>query len=140
MENEQMVIEGFERRITELESRLSEVERRLDGQERKARRATQFRQLQEAEIQKLKEIALDLASEEPLRSRDGTAAIRKEEAYRRFGECGVGKVTAMRALRRAGIIQIGHEGRNTDTIWLDGKCQRVIIVVKAERDKKENDK
>ena len=41
---------------------------RLEGQERRARRATQFRQLQEAEIQKLKEIALSLASEEPLRS------------------------------------------------------------------------
>lgn len=132
MENEQMVLEGFEQRIADLESRLSEVEKRLEGQERKARRASQFRQLQEAEIQKLKEIALSLASEEPLRSGDGTAAISKETAYQRFGECGIGKVTAMRALRKTGIIRIGHEGRNTDTIWLDGKCQRVIIVVTKE--------
>ena len=38
MENEQMVLEGFEQRIADLESRLSEVEKRLEGQERRARR------------------------------------------------------------------------------------------------------
>ena len=119
MENEQMVLEGFEQRIADLESRLSEVEKRLEGQ----KRASQFRQLQEAEIQKLKEIALSLASEEPLRSGGGAAAISKETAYQRFGECGIGKVTAMRALRKTWIIRIGHEGRNTDTIWLDGKWE-----------------
>ena len=132
MENEQMVIEGFERRIADLERRLYEVEKRLESQERKARRAAQFQQLQEVEIQKLKEIALSLASEEPLRSVDGAAAISKEAAYQKFGECGIGKVTAMRALRKAGIIRIGHQNRNTDTIWLNGKCQRVIIVVTKE--------
>ena len=118
MENEQMVLEGFEQRIADLESRLSEVEKRLEGQERRARRATQFRQLQEAEIQKLKEIALSLASEEPLRSGDGAAAI--------------SKVTAMRALRKAGVLRLDRAGRNTTTIWLNGKCQRVIIVTAKE--------
>ena len=106
--------------------------KRLEGQERRARRATQFRQLQEAEIQKLKEIALSLASEEPLRSGDGAAAISKETAYRRFEECGVGKVTAMRALRKAGVLRLDRAGRNTTTIWLNGKCQRVIIVTAKE--------
>ena len=38
----------------------------------------------------------------------------------------------MKALREAGTIRPGHEDRNTDTIWLDGKCQRVIIVVTKE--------
>ena len=128
MENEQMVLEGFEQRIADLESRLSEVEKRLEGQ----KRASQFRQLQEAEIQKLKEIALSLASEEPLRSGDGAAAISKETAYRRFEECGVGKVTAMRALRKAGVLRLDRAGRNTTTIWLNGKCQRVIIVTAKE--------
>lgn len=132
MENEQMVLEGFEQRIADLESRLSEVEKRLEGQERKARRASQFQQLQEAEIQKLKEIALSLASEEPLRSGDGAAAISKETAYQRFEECGVGKVTAMRALRKAGVLRLDRAGRNTTTIWLNGKCQRVIIVTAKE--------
>lgn len=135
MEYEQMTIEGFEKRtaaleqsLSEMEKRLAAMEERLKQQERKSHRAHQFQQLQDSEIEKLKKIILDLANDAPLQTRGDAAAISKEEAYRRFGECGIGKVTAMRALRKTGAIRLDKSGRNTNSIWLGGKNQRVIIV------------
>lgn len=34
----------------------------------------------------------------------------------------------MRALEKAGAIRADKNSRRTKVIWLDGKCQRVIIV------------
>ena len=58
--------------------------------------------------------------------------IERDESNHGLKRCGIDKKTAMKALREDGAIRPGHEGRNTDTIWLDGKCQRVIIVVTKE--------
>lgn len=139
MEYEQLTLEGFEQRtaaleqsLSEMEKRLAAVEQRLGRQETKTRKANQYRQLQAEQIEQLTEIVKDLAAETPLRAGTETAAISKEEAYRRFMEYGIGKVTAMRALRKAGAIKARYADRNTDTIWLNGKCQRVIIVVTKE--------
>lgn len=115
-----------------MEGRFEAIESRLGKQEKKVRRTARQQQLQASEIEKLKAIVQRLARQAPVRTYDDASAIRRDAAYQEFEECGIDKVTAMKALREGGAIRRGHQGRNTDTIWLDGKCQRVIIVITKE--------
>jgi len=118
----------MEKGFSDMSARFEAIEDRLGSQERKTRKTAQRQALQESEIRKLKEIVQRLATSEPCWSQGNTAAIRKESAYREFGECGIGKVTAMRALRKTGVVKQDPEGKNTCTIYLDGECTRVIVV------------
>lgn len=118
------VTQGF----SDMEGRFEGIEDRLDKQEKKLRRTAVRQQLQADQIDELGRIVRDMAETAPLRSWDGSAAICKEDAYRSFEELGVGRRTAMKALERAGVIWTDNRNRRTKTIWLDGKCQRVIIV------------
>lgn len=137
--NEDKVLEALakltatmEKGFSDMNGRFEAIEERLGRQEKKARRTSRQQRLQASEIEKLKHIVRTLARQAPVRTYDDASAIRKEGAYQEFEECGIDKVTAMKALRECGAIRRGHQGRNTDTIWLDGKCQRVIIVVTKE--------
>lgn len=118
------VSQGF----SNMEGRFESIEGRLDKQEKKLRRTAVRQQLQAEQIDELGKIVLDMAESAPLRSWDSSAAICKEDAYRSFEEMGVGRRTAMRALEKAGLIWTDSGHKRTKTIWLDGKCQRVIIV------------
>lgn len=122
----------MEKGFSDMSGRFEAIESRLGRQEKKVQRTAKQQRLQTAEIDKLKHIVRRLATQAPVRTYDDASAIRKEGAYREFEECGIDKVAAMKALRECGAIRRGHQGRNTDTIWLDGKCQRVIIVVTKE--------
>lgn len=115
---------GFE----DMGARFEEIENRLGNQERKTRKTAQRQVLQEKEIQELKDIVYKMAETQPYMERPGGVAIRKEPAYRAFAKRGIGKVTAMRALRDAGTIMTDCEGHNTCVIYLDGQCERVIVV------------
>lgn len=139
MEYEQMTLEGFalraeamERDLAEIKERLVAIEAHLDNQEKMTRRTNHYQQLQTEQIEKLTEIVRALATEAPLRPGSGGIIISKEEAYRRFEACGIGKVTAMRALRKTGVIQQDTEGRNTRAVWIDGTCKRAIVVTEEE--------
>lgn len=137
--NEEKVLEAIEKLTATMEKGFSDmngrfeaIESRLWRQEKKAQRTARQQRLQASEIEKLKRIVQRLARQDPVRTYDDASAIRKEGAYQEFEECGIDKVTAMKALQECGAIRRGHQGRNTDTIWLDGKCQRVIIVITKE--------
>lgn len=123
---------AVENGFSSMDGRFEAIESRLGKQEKKARRTVRQQQLQASEIEKLKAIVQRLARQAPVRTYDDASAIRRDAAYQEFEECGIDKVTAMKALREGGAIRRGHQGRNTDTIWLDGKCQRVIIVITKE--------
>lgn len=123
---------AVENGFSSMDGRFEAIESRLGKQEKKARRTARQQQLQASEIEKLKAIVQRLARQAPVRTYDDASAIRRDAAYQEFEECGIDKVTAMKALREGGAIRRGHQGRNTDTIWLDGKCQRVIIVITKE--------
>lgn len=137
--DEQKVLEALaklnktvERGFSGMNKRFEAIESRLGRQEKKAQRTARQQRLQAAEIDELKRIVRRLAKQAPVRTYDDASAIRKEGAYQAFEECGIDKVAAMKALQECGAIRRGHQGRNTDTIWLDGKCQRVIIVITKE--------
>lgn len=137
--NEDKVLEALaqlnatmQRGFSEMSGRFEDIERRLGKQEKTAKRTAQRQRLQASEIEQLKAVVQDLARQAPVRDYGDASAIRRDAAYHGFKRCGIDKVTAMKALREAGTIRPGHEDRNTDTIWLDGKCQRVIIVVTKE--------
>lgn len=120
--------ETMNKGFSDMSARFEAIEDRLGKQEKKARKTAIRQSLQESEIQQLKEIVQQLAASEGLQSRGNTTAIRKESAYRKFEERGIGKVTAMRALRSTGVLKQDPEGKNTSTIYLDGECKRVIVV------------
>lgn len=119
---------SMEKGFTEMGARFEAIENRLGQQERKARRTAHRQTLQENEIQQLKEIVQRLAASEPYWAQGNRVAISKEAAYKEFGECGIGKVTALRALQKTGVIKQDSQGKNTCTIYLDGECKRVIMV------------
>lgn len=114
--------------FSDMSARFESIEGRLAAQEKRVRNTYTRQNLMEKDIQALKDIVYELAEKEPCRSRPNGTAIRKEAAYRKFADRGIGKVKALCALRDAGMIQT-HNGKNTCTIWLDGKPQRVIIVL-----------
>lgn len=112
---------------------LAGMEQRLTLQERQTKRIAHHQRLQQQEIDGLKQIVLDLAKNRPIKRMGDTVAIPKEAAYERFADCGIGKVTANRALRDAGILKVGNDGKCTITIWHNGGCVRVMMV-STERD------
>lgn len=134
MDNEQIfkaiedLTEAVKKGFGDMEDRFGSIEVRLDAQEKKMLRTAVRQQLQDSKIQELSQIVHDMAETAPLRSWPDRAAIRKEDAYQRFEEAGVGRRIAMRALEKAGAIQADQYSRRTKVIHLDGKCQRVIIV------------
>ena len=137
--NEEKVLEALaqlnatmERGFSEMSGRFEAIESRLGKQEKTIKRTAKRQRLQASEIEQLKAVVQDLARQAPVRNYGDASAIRRDAAYHGSKRCGIDKVTAMKALREAGTIRPGHEDRNTDTIWLDGKCQRVIIVVTKE--------
>lgn len=106
---------------------LDELERRLGKQERKIKKTAKRQTLQADEIEKLKKIVRDLANSDGRRyGKD--VAIRKEPAYKKFEECGIGHREAMIALRDAGAIKADCQNKTTCTIQVDGKARRVILV------------
>ena len=120
--------ETMNKGFSDMSARFETIEDRLGKQEKKARKTAMRQSLHESEIQQLKEIVQQLAASEGIRSIGNTTAIRKETAYRKFEERGIGKVTALRALRSTGVLKQDPEGKNTSTIYLDGECKRVIVV------------
>lgn len=137
--NEEKVLEALaqlnatmQHGFSEMSGRFEAIESRLGKQEKTIKRTAKRQRLQASEIEQLKAVVQDLARQAPVRNYGDASAIRRDAAYHGFKRCGIDKVTAMKALREAGTIRPGHEDRNTDTIWLDGKCQRVIIVVTKE--------
>ena len=115
--------------FSDMSGRFETIEKRLGIQEKKARKTYTRQKLMEADVQALKNIIRELAEKEPCRVRPDGTAIRKEAAYEKFGDCGIGKVKALCALRDAGVIRTDATGKNTCTIWLDNKPQRVLIVL-----------
>lgn len=135
MDNEKAILEAISdlrnavsQGFNDMDGRFESLESRLGGQEKKLRRTEARQRKQAGEIAELQKIVRDLAQHAPLRDWGDTAAIRKEDAYRGFEQLGVGKVVAMRELEKAGTIRTTNDSKRTKTIWLDGKCQRVIIV------------
>ena len=119
---------SMEKGFTDMSARFEAIENRLGQQERKARKTAQRQVLQESEIQQLKEIVQRLAASQPYRAQGNRVAISKEAAYKEFKDCGIGKVTALRALQKTGVIQQDSQGKNTCTIYLDGEFKRVLVV------------
>ena len=115
--------------FSDMSGRFETIEKRLSIQEKKARKTYTRQKLMEADVQALKDIIHELAEKEPCRVRPDGTAIRKEATYEKFGDCGIGKVKALCALRDAGVIRTDATGKNTCTIWLDNKPQRVLIVL-----------
>lgn len=124
----QRLTEGMTEGFNSMGARFEAIESRLRTQERRTRKTARRQTLQEAEIQQLKRLVYQMADQEPCWRRGNTAAIRKEPVYTKIEESGVSKVAAMRALRDAGTIKTDPEGKNTRTIYLDGKLVRVIVV------------
>lgn len=114
--------------LTAIRQSLSDIEQRLKEQEDKSAKITERQALQDKDIEELKEIVLDLARREPIKVRSDGVAISKERAYRRFREKGIGKVTAKKALRDAGLLATDTQGCISITIWNSGKPVRVLLV------------
>lgn len=125
----QQLIDGF----AAVQSYMQGMEQRLTTQERQTKRVLHRQNLQQQEIDGLKKIVLDLAENRPIRRVNGSVAIRKEEAYERFEDCGIGKVSATRALRDAGMLRVDGSGKCTITIWHEGGCLRVLMVPEGDR-------
>ena len=121
---ESSIREGF----ASLHVAMEGMEQRLTAQEKATRKISHRQQLQQNEIEALKKIVLDLAKRRPIRRMGNEVAIPKEAAYERFADCGIGKVTATRALRDAGLLKVDSTGKCTITIWHDGGCLRVLMV------------
>ncbi len=121
--------ETMDKGFSDMSARFVSIENRLSAQEKKTRKTYTRQKLMEADVQTLKKIVRELAEKEPCRVRPDGTAIRKEAAYEKFGDCGIGKVKALCALRDAGVIQTDSKGKNTCTIWLDNRPQRVLIVI-----------
>ena len=135
MENENKILDAIANLAVSMEvgfsginSRFESIESRLDSQEKQSKRTYQKQELQNEEIQKLKMSVRRLAESAPVRTWPGRTAILKEDAYPEFEKQGVSARRAMRALRRSGTIQIDTGGKNTVCIYLNGRCQRVIVV------------
>lgn len=111
-----------------MDSRFQSIENRLGAQERQSIKARKQQKRQQVEIDQLKQIIHGLAEQAPIRTIHGGTAIRKNDAYPKFEECGISSRAAMRELRKAGAIRVNCDGRNTCPVWIDGKAQRVIIV------------
>lgn len=116
----QTLSERIDGSFSEVRQSLSDIERRLGEQEIKSRKLTERQSLQEKNIEELKRIVLDLAKREPIKVRPDGVAISKERAYRRFREKGIGKVTAKKALRDAGLLATDTQGCISITIWNSG--------------------
>lgn len=89
MENEEKILAAIasltstmEKGFSDMTGRFEAIERRLDQQEADGKRAYRQQQLQEADIQKLKEIVRDLAENRPVRVWEDATAIQKKDAYR----------------------------------------------------------
>lgn len=119
-----------------MNERFAAIEERISMQERRTKKIYTRQAMTEDTVKKLEEIVYRLAKDEPCKIRPDGTAIRKEAAYQEFESAGVGKVKATCALRRAGVLKPGDNGRhNTCVIWLDGKPTRVLIVVGEENGK-----
>lgn len=120
--------------FSEINGRFRAIEERLGIQEATTQATRQAQQLQSEEIRKLQEIVRQLAEDKPIRTMPNGTAIRKSDAYPLIEKEGFSVRKAMRSLRKAGIIQADHEAksgkiRNTVNIRLDGRTQRVIVVI-----------
>ncbi len=124
----QRLTEGMTEGFNSMGARFEAIESRLQAQEHKTRKTARRQALQAAELQQLKELVYQMADREPCWRRGNTAAIRKEPVYTKIEQSGISKVAAMRALRDAGAIETDPEGKNTRTIYLNGKLVRVIVV------------
>lgn len=120
--------EAVNKGFSDMDSRFQSIENRLGAQEKQAAKTRKQQKLQQVEIDKLKKIVCNLAEQAPIRTVHGGTAIPKSEAYPKFEECGISSRAAMRELRKAGMIRVNGDGRNTCPVWIDGKAQRVIIV------------
>lgn len=120
--------ERIDGRFSEIRKSLTDIEQRLEMQESKSQKITERQSLQEKDIEELKRIVLDLAKREPIKVRPDGVAISKEKAYNRFREKGIGKVTAKRALRDAGVLAADAQGQISIVIWDCGKPVRVLLV------------
>lgn len=114
--------------LTAIRQSLSDIEQRLKEQEDKSVKITERQALQDKDIEELKEIVLDLARREPIKVRPDGVAISKEKAYNRFREKGIGKVTAKRALRDAGVLAADAQGQISIVVWDCGRPVRVLLV------------
>lgn len=112
----------------DVEGRFESIESRLEQQERASRKTHIRQEAQAGDIEKLKKIVCDLAREVPVKVMPDYTAIQKGDAYSKFEAQGYSSRKAMRALRCADVIKQDPEGKNTCTIYLDGKRQRVICV------------
>lgn len=115
-----------------MQESLTDIENRLSRQEEKSRKTAERQRLQEKDIEELKKIVLDLAENKPIKRRCDGVAVAKEDAYRRFASKGIGKVTATRALRDAGMLATDTQGKCTITIWHNGGCLRVLLITSEE--------
>lgn len=120
--------ERIDGRFSEIRKSLTDIEQRLEMQESKSQKITERQSLQEKDIEELKRIVLDLAKREPIKVRPDGVAISKEKAYNRFREKGIGKVTAKRALRDAGVLAADKQGQISIVVWDCGKPVRVLLV------------
>ena len=127
----QTLSERIDGSFSEIRQSLTDIEQRLGMQENKSRRIAEQQSLQEKDIEELKRIVLDLARREPIKVRSDGVAISKERAYRRFREKGIGKVTAKRALRDAGVLAADAQGQISIVVWDCGRPVRVLLVREA---------
>lgn len=135
MENEEKILEAIqnlaasmEQGFSNMNGRFEAIEDRLSQQETKTKKTYRLQQAQAEDIESLKSIVRDMAKKAPLRVWEDGTAIERDDAYLRFEKIGIGRRKAMRALRNAGAIRLGTQGKNTVTIYFDGHCQRVIVV------------
>lgn len=123
--------------FSEINGRFKAIEERLGIQEASTKATQQAQQLQSEEIRRLQKIVYQLAADKPVRAMPKGTAIRKSDVYPLIEKEGFSVRKAMCSLRNAGIIQADHEAksgktRNTVNIRMDGRTQRVIVVISGE--------
>lgn len=123
--------------FSEINGRFKAIEDRLGIQEASTKATQQAQQLQSKEIRKLQEIVRQLAEDKPIRAMPNGTAISKNDAYPLIEKEGFSVRKAMCSLRKAGVIQADHETksgktRNTVNIRMNGRIQRVIVVIGGE--------
>ena len=120
----QLVSAGFDN----VNESIDALKDRLGKHGKKIHKVSKEQHLQASEIENLKKVVTNLANSDGWQYGEHMVAIRKEPAYEGFEEYGVGKRTAMRALRDAGTIKTDSQNKSTCTVRVDGKTERVIIV------------
>lgn len=115
-------------RVGELAAQIDNMEERLSSQEHRSRKAERRQEMQEADIERLKEIVGRIAEEQGW-DYHGGRAVRKEPVYEEIERAKYDRNAAMKSLRNAGVIREDCQGKTTCVVSIKGKPTRVVIVI-----------